>query len=303
MTRSFSSEHYRFFMQLTKNFVKAKQPCAAGYRWFVRSRNGEGEYQQLLDDLVAEDRIEDAIWLLDQFGPTDQVRVLDFLDAKSMIFAGDLVVKHGIDVDTIVRAGRSLRTEGGIRATGSIVAGRDIKAAGGVRCEGDVLAGGDVQAGWGMEVGKTLSCRGSLNALWSIEVGQALTVDGDLHVRRDIAAGRSILCRQGIKAGGAIQSEGGIQAERGIIAGEGIYCEDFLDARWGVKAGGDITAGSAIRVGEGIETPGLISCGAGHGIYAGLAVRVDAWEISARVYARERPEQLLSGFWSGRLLN
>src|SRR5690606_24327703 len=99
---------------------------------------------------------------------------------------------------------------------------------------------------------------------------------------------------------GAIQSDGGIHAERGIIAGDGIQCADYLDARWGVKAGGDIMAGCAIRVGEGIETPGLIQCGPGHGVYAGLAVRVDAWDVSARVHAGERPDRLLSGFWGGR---
>src|SRR5690606_888135 len=54
-------------MQLTKKFVKAKNPCAAGYRWFIRNQQGQGDYQALLDALVADGRIDDACWLLDQF--------------------------------------------------------------------------------------------------------------------------------------------------------------------------------------------------------------------------------------------
>ena len=58
-------------MQLTKKFVKAKNPCAGGYKWFLRDHNGQGDYQAVLDALVADGRVGDACWLLDQFGPTD----------------------------------------------------------------------------------------------------------------------------------------------------------------------------------------------------------------------------------------
>ncbi|MFX7507200.1 hypothetical protein ABTJ37_23055, partial [Acinetobacter baumannii] len=63
-------------MELTQNFVKAKRPCADGYKWFLRNRHDGSDYQRLLDALVDAGRIGDACWLLDQFGPTDAVLTL-----------------------------------------------------------------------------------------------------------------------------------------------------------------------------------------------------------------------------------
>ena len=80
-------------MQLTKKFVKAKNPCAGGYKWFIRDHNGQGDYQAVLDALVADGRVGDACWLLDQFGPTDAVLRLDSLDANAIVFAGTLEVR------------------------------------------------------------------------------------------------------------------------------------------------------------------------------------------------------------------
>ena len=91
-------------MQLTKNFVKAKNPCAGGYKWFLRDHNGQGDYQAVLDALVADGRVGDACWLLDQFGPTDAVLRLDEIDASAVVFAGTIEVRMGINVDSVVRA-------------------------------------------------------------------------------------------------------------------------------------------------------------------------------------------------------
>lgn len=52
-------------MELTQNFIKAKRPCASGYRWYVRNRDGGTDYQHLLDGLVRDGRITDACWLLE----------------------------------------------------------------------------------------------------------------------------------------------------------------------------------------------------------------------------------------------
>src|SRR5690606_14541514 len=71
----------RIAMDLTKNFVKAKRPCMDGFRWFLRHCEDGGNYQDVLDALVADGRADDACWLLDQFGPTDAVRTLDTLFA------------------------------------------------------------------------------------------------------------------------------------------------------------------------------------------------------------------------------
>jgi hypothetical protein len=66
-------------MDLTKDFIKTKQPCADGFRWFLRHHHEGSNYQDLLDALVQAGRINDACWLLDQFGPTNETLTLDHL--------------------------------------------------------------------------------------------------------------------------------------------------------------------------------------------------------------------------------
>lgn len=55
-----------------------------------------------------------------------------------------------------------------------------------------------------------------------------------------------------------------------------------------------IRSGCGIEAGEGIEA------GGGYGIFAGQAVEVCNWDISAVVTAKTRPENLISGFWKER---
>lgn len=286
-------------MQLTKKFVKAKNPCAGGYKWFLRDHNGQGDYQAVLDALVADGRVGDACWLLDQFGPTDAVLRLDTLDANAIVFAGTLEVRMGINVDTVVRAGRSIVTGGGIRAGESIVAGENITAGGNIASAGNLRAGGDVAADWGIETASRLDCAGNLRAKWDICAGQDLAVTGHLHAGQDISAQGAIKCGQGIKAGGSVRADQEIQAACGIQAGGSIQCGDHLACGWGLIAGEDIRAEGAIRAGEGVHAAGIIEAGPGHGVYAGLSVRLDAWDLCARVVAQTRPAQLVSGHWAG----
>ena len=63
-------------MDISRQFVRQKQPCAEGFRWFLRHFREGGNYQELLDKLVADNRAADACWLIDQFGPTDAVLVV-----------------------------------------------------------------------------------------------------------------------------------------------------------------------------------------------------------------------------------
>ncbi|MFJ3460507.1 hypothetical protein [Achromobacter spanius] len=286
-------------MQLTKKFVKAKNPCAGGYKWFLRDHNGQGDYQAVLDALVADGRVGDACWLLDQFGPTDAVLRLDTLDATAIVFAGTLEVRMGITVDTVVRAGRSLITGGGIRAGESIVAGENITAGGNIASGGNLRAGGDVAADWGIETATRLDCSGNVRAKWDICAGQDLAVTGHLHAGQDISTQGAIKCGQGIKAGGGVRAEQEINAGCGIQAGGTIQSGEHLACGWGLIAGEDIRAEGAIRAGEGAQAAGVIEAGAGHGVYAGLSVRLDAWDLCARVVAQTRPAQLVSGHWAG----
>ena len=40
-------------MVLTRSFVRAKRPCTDGFRWFVRQFGEGGNYQAMLDEMVA----------------------------------------------------------------------------------------------------------------------------------------------------------------------------------------------------------------------------------------------------------
>jgi len=284
-------------MQLTKNFVKAKNPCASGYKWFLRDHNGQGDYQAVLDALVADGRVDDACWLLDQFGPTDSVLVVESIDAAAIVFAGTLVARRGICVDTLVRAGGRIVSGAGVRAGSVIAAGGDIEAQGSIVCDGVIRAGGDIQASWGISAGARLDCGGVLRAGWDIRAGQDAHADGAVLAGQGLDIGGALRTGQGIKTGGDLRAQDEVTAARGIQAAGAVVCGDHLEAGWGIKAGGDVIADGAIRVGEGIESGGRILAGPGHGVYAGLRVRMDAWEVSARVSASAPPAVLVSGYW------
>ena len=103
-------------MKITKELLKEKGACAAGYRDFLKEypvdKYPDGvEYQELLD-CCAEKNFSYGSWLLGAFGKTDEVRKID----------GDLIVEKGI-----IFAGR-LEVKGCIKAGGSIDAGGGIKA-------------------------------------------------------------------------------------------------------------------------------------------------------------------------------
>ena len=68
-------------MELTQTFLRGKNPCAMGYRWFVRNNLGGGDYQAAMDTQVAAGRVDDARWLLENFGPTNTVLELEHLEA------------------------------------------------------------------------------------------------------------------------------------------------------------------------------------------------------------------------------
>ena len=52
-----------------------------------------------------------------------------------------------------------------------------------------------------------------------------------------------------------------------------------------------ITAGWGIKAGMGIKA------GWGYGIFAGLCLRLEYWPIYARVIAKNKPDNLISGSW------
>ena len=80
-------------------------------------------------------------------------------------------------------------------------------------------------------------------------------------------------------------------------AGEGIKADwasmpaRGIEAGWGIKTGEGITAGKGHHGRQGIKA------GCGYGIFAGLCLRLEDWPIYARVIARNKPDNLISGSW------
>jgi hypothetical protein len=74
----------------------------------LRHHHEGSNYQDLLNALVHSGRVSDACWLLDQFGPTNEILILDCLPASAIVFAGSLRVRGNIDVDSMVRVGRRI---------------------------------------------------------------------------------------------------------------------------------------------------------------------------------------------------
>lgn len=284
-------------MDITKAFIKAKQPCSDGFRWYLRNATADDTYQQLLDALVAAGRVEDACWLLDQFGPTDAVCVMDDVDAPAIVYAGTLHVRGALHVDTVARAGRDLRVDGGIRA-GRAQAGGDLRCEAALTCDTTVDAGGDLLVTWNLDAGGTVSaervrvgwdltCRAGLRARGNVWIGGGLSLAGPFEGSRGLRVAEDVECAAGIRAG------------HGIECGATLRCAGHLDAGWGIRANGAVLVEGAIRAGESICAGDDIRAGSGYGIYAGLDVRDEAWEASAQVRARRRPGGLRSGWWAG----
>ena len=76
-----------------------------------------------------------------------------------------------------------------------------------------------------------------------------------------------------------------IIAGRSINAGRDINAGEYINAGWSIKAGRNINAGWNINAGS------------DYGIYAGLRVRISKWKEFAIVTAKEKPDNLISGYW------
>src|SRR5690606_42089965 len=98
-------------------------------------------------------------------------------------------------------------------------------------------------------------------------------------------------------AGADIRGAGNRRAGHGIVAAGGSRAGQHVEAGWGIRAGAAIVAAGAIRAGESLLAGDDILAGEGYGVFAGLGVQVDAWEVSARVCAQRKPERLMSGWW------
>jgi hypothetical protein len=123
-----------------------------------------------------------------------------------------------------------------------------------------------------------------------------LEVDAIVNCKNLFFAGRIVIkgsatIARWLRAGTGIEAGEGIKAGWGIKAGEGIK------AGWGIEAGEGIKAGWGIEAGEGIKAGWGIEAGSDYGIFAGLRVRMSQWAMYAKVTAKSKPDNLVSGSW------
>ena len=130
-------------MKITKELLREKGACAAGYMDFLKEFPQEKypdgvEYQDLLD-CCAEKNFSYGLWLLSEFGRTDDVRKVDgdLITEKSIIFAGRLEVSGSIKASWGIEAGWGIKAGRGIEAGEGIEAGYGIEAG----CEFGIYAG------------------------------------------------------------------------------------------------------------------------------------------------------------------
>lgn len=291
-----ASDRGRTPIVLTTSLIKGKSPCADGFRWYLRHYADAADYQHVLDSLVAAGRADDACWLLDQIGPTSSVLEVDALDADHLVFAGTIVARSSVEIGSMLRAGRAIRCAGDLRA-GTIIAGTDVRTAAGIRCDAALMAGGNVDAGWSIEAGGQLRCGGKLRARGDVTCGASLDAGGAIVVEGDLLVEGSVQCAGSMSAGALLRSGADIRVVQGLLSRGRVECGGHLEAGWGIKAVDAIVAQGCIRAGESLATEGELRAGCGYGVFAGLSVRRDAWECSARVSAQAKPEQLLSGWW------
>jgi len=282
-------------MELTQTFLRGKNPCAAGYRWFVRNDLGGKDYQSAMDTQVRAGRVEDARWLLENFGATNSVLELDHLEADNFVYAGTLIVHGDVRVPGQLLVGRSLQVGAGIRA-GKVEVGEDIQCGGAIFAETLLQAGGTIKAAWSVEV------QGHVRAE-HLRCGWELRCDNDVQLRGEAVAGQEVQvqgamhCGKGLRAGGSIEVQGLLDVGHGIATNDHLNCGNHIQAGWGIKALGDIRAACSIRAGETLQAEGVIAAGQGYGVFAGMNVQMDAWPDCAWVRALRKPQSLISGWW------
>ncbi len=233
-------------MKITKELLKEKGACAAGYRDFLKEypvdKYPDGvEYQELLD-CCAEKDFSYGSWLLGAFGKTDEVRKIDgdLIVEKGIIFAGQLEVKGCIEAGEDIEAGCGIKAGCGIEAGCGIKAGEDIEAGRGIKAGDGIEAGYGIKAGWGIEAGWGIKAGDGIEAGWGIEAGNGIKSVGGIKAGWSIKAGWGIEAGDGIEVGDEFGIYAGLccritnKTQRKIIAKnrpENIMCGEFEEKK------------------------------------------------------------------------
>ena len=189
-------------MKITKELLKEKGACAAGYRDFLKEypvdKYPDGvEYQELLD-CCAEKNFSYGSWLLGAFGKTDDVRKIegDLIVEKGIIFAGQLEVKGCIKAGDGIEAGNGIEAGDGIEAGWGIKAGLGIEAGDGIKAGGGIEAGDGIKAGGGIEAGDGIEAGWGIEAGDGIEVGNKFGIYAGLRCRITNKTQRKIIAKK-----------------------------------------------------------------------------------------------------------
>ena len=284
-------------MELTQTFLRGKNPCAAGYRWFVRNDLSGKDYQSAMDTQVRAGRVEDARWLLENFGATHSVLELDHLEAEHFVYAGTLIVHGDVRVPGQLLVGRSLKVGAGIRA-GTVEVGEDLHTGGAIFAEQLLQVGGSIKAAWSVEVQGQVRAE-HLRCGWGLQCGGDVQLRGEAVVGQEVQVQGSLQCAKGLRAQGDIEVQGLLDVGQGVATQGNVAGGNHIQAGWGIRALGDIGAACSIRVGESLHAEGEIIAGEGYGVFAGMNVQMQAWPDCAWVRARRKPQGLVSGCWQG----
>lgn len=282
-------------MELTQTFLRGKNPCAMGYRWFVRNDLSGKDYQTAMDTQVAAGRVEDARWLLENFGSTNAVLELEHLEADNFVYAGTLIVRGDVRVSGQLLVGRSLQVGAGIRA-GTVEVGEDIHSGGAIFAETLLKAGGAIKTAWSVEVQGDIRAE-SLRTGWELRCDGKVQLQGQAIIGREVQVQGALHCGKGLRAGGTVEVQGLLEVGQGLAAQGDIDCGNHIQAGWGIKTLGDLRAACSIRAGETLQADGEIAAGTGYGVFAGMNVQMEAWPDCAWVRALRKPQSLISGWW------
>ena len=135
-------------MDLSKKTIRSKHPCSSGFRWFLKHTPQGADYQYLIDTLLAEGRVTDALWLVDQFGPVRDKLVIDSLDSDAVVAARDLDIAGNLHSDTVLRVAGALHVRNSVRVGGDIHIEGDLFVEGNLSCGGAMIVEGSVRVGW-----------------------------------------------------------------------------------------------------------------------------------------------------------
>ncbi len=139
-----------------------------------------------------------------------------------------------------------------------------------------------------LEITNTKFPRKHLVFAGSISIEVSCSFDGFVEAGEDIKAGGNVEAGWHVKAGGSVEAGGHVKAGWNVEAGGHVEAGEHVEAGGSVEAGEDIKAGGNVEAGE------------DYGIFAGLRIKVSQWSLYAKVIAKTKPQNLMTGFWSGK---